>query len=151
MKTGICVGDAMTCKPVVLEPDISVTRCSQIMADKHVGSIVVKEKEKLIGLVTEQDIVRKAVAGGLNCGAAPIKAIMSSKLITITPDKDMFDALKLMGEKNVRHLPVTDKKGNLLGYITGKDILKLQPQLFELLADKIELKEQDRKIQFRRY
>lgn len=148
MKTGVLVGDAMTCQPVTLTPDTSVSECSKVMADKHVGSIIVAENERLLGIVTEQDIVRKAVASGLRAADTPLKAVMSPKLLTISPDKDVFDALKFMGDKNLRHLPVVDKKGKLVGYITGKDILKLQPQLFEILADKIELREQERKINY---
>ncbi|MFQ5475308.1 MAG: cyclic nucleotide-binding/CBS domain-containing protein, partial [Candidatus Nanoarchaeia archaeon] len=106
----------------------------------------VGEDGNIVGLVTEQDIVRKSVASGLNCTRTPLKAVMSTDLHTISPDRDIFEALTLMSEKNVRHVPVTDKKGGLVGYITGKDILKLQPQLFEILVDKIELREQERKL-----
>lgn len=148
MKTGVNVSDAMTNKPVTLLATSSVEECSRIMAVKHVGSIIVESEGELVGIVTEQDIVRKAVASNLNAADTPLKAVMSKIKHTITPDKDVFDALKKMGDKNVRHLPVTDKKGKLVGYITGKDILKLQPQLFDILAEKIELREQERKINY---
>lgn len=69
---------------------------------------------------------------------------MEKDFPTIGPEKDIYDAIVLMRDKNVRHLPVMSKS-TMVGFLTGKDVLKFQPQLFEVLADRIELREIERK------
>ena len=66
MKTGYKVYDCMTTKPVSVSPDSSLEECAKIMAKNHVGALVIKESHKSTGLITEQDIVRKAIAKGIN-------------------------------------------------------------------------------------
>jgi len=140
MKIGVKVIDAMTRNPVVIKPDISVSECSKLMDLNHVGSLIVKDGS-FIGIVTEQDIVRKIVAKGLNPETIKIKEAIETNLFTIAGNEDIYDALVLMRDKNIRHLPVV-QNGELIGFLTIKDILKIQPQLFELIVDKFELKEE---------
>jgi len=145
MKTGYTVGDCMTFSPITLSPEDSIKKCAEVMNEHHVGAIlVVSDEKKLEGLVTEQDIVRKVLAISKDPYSKKLSDIMETNLKTIDPDADIFEALKLMGDINVRHLPVV-KGGELAGLITGKDILKIEPQLFEILVEKIELKEEHRK------
>ena len=148
MQTGIKVGDAMTNEPFTIGPEASVIECARLMSEKGVGSVLIKGSELLLGIVTEQDLVRKTLAVGLNAPETPVRAIMEKKLFTITPDKDIYDALILMKKYDIRHLPVMNG-GVLVGYITSKDILKIQPHLFESLADIIELREEERKLRLR--
>jgi CBS domain-containing protein len=147
MKTGYKVGDCMTMHPVTVKKSTSLKECADLMADKHVGSLLVEEKGKIVGIVTEQDMVRKAMAKLLEPAKTPVEQIMETDLFTISPDKDLYDALKLMSESNIRHLPVIDK-GKFVGFLTIKDILKIQPQLFELIVEKFELREEGRKPVF---
>jgi signal-transduction protein with cAMP-binding, CBS, and nucleotidyltransferase domain len=144
METGYKVADCMTIKPITVSKDTSLVDCSKMMRDKHVGSLLVVEKGKLIGLITEQDMVRKAMAELLDPEKTVIEKVMVTELITITPDKDIYDALKMMRDYNIRHLPVMDR-GQMVGFLTMKDILKIQPQLFDLIVEKIELREESRK------
>jgi signal-transduction protein with cAMP-binding, CBS, and nucleotidyltransferase domain len=69
---------------------------------------------------------------------------MEEKLITISPEKDIFEAITVMRDNNIRHLPVM-QDGKFYGLVTTKDILKIEPDLFELMVDRIELKEEKRK------
>ena len=144
MKTGIKVIDTMTERPIFVSPEMTLQECSRIMADNHVGSLVIKEKSLLKGLITEQDIVRKAVALGLDTKEIDVGSIMVQKLTTIEPEKDIYDALVLMKKLNIRQLPVM-KDGEMVGLLTLKDILKIEPQLFDLLVEKFELREESRK------
>lgn len=144
MKTGYKVYDAMTQKPVVLGPNANLQTCAKVMAKQHVGAILIKQGQKVKGILTEQDIVRKVVAKGINPLKMKVKNVMEKKLVTITPDKDIFEALVKMRDLNIRHLPVIDK-GKFIGLLTLKDILKIQPQLFDLLVEKFELREESRK------
>ena len=144
MKSGIQAADAMTINPVSVEQDITLAECAKVMADNHVGAVVVKENNLSLGILTEQDIVREAVAKGINVNDAKVKDYMATRLITIKPSDDIYDALIKMRDSNIRHLPVVENK-NLLGLLTIKDILKIEPQLFELIVEKFELREAGRK------
>ena len=147
MKTGYKVGDAMTIKPVMVKKEMTLKKCAEIMSEKHVGSLLVEEKGKIVGIVTEQDMVRKAMAKLLDPSKTPIKKIMEIEILTTSPSKDIYDALKIMRDHNVRHLPVVDK-GKFVGFLTIKDILKIQPQLFEIIVERFELREEARKPVF---
>ncbi len=144
MKTGYKVCDAMTKEPVTVPPETTVRECTKVMARNHVGGLLITKNKKILGIVTEQDVTRKAVARGLDCNKAPIKNIMEKKLIMVNPAADIYEALVKMRDANIRHLPVVDE-GKLIGLLTIKDVLKIQPQLFDLLVDKFELREEERK------
>lgn len=144
IKTGYKVSDAMTRKPISVAPDRTIYECSKIMLQNHVGSMLVVVKGELNGILTEQDIVRKVVAKGLDPKNTTVKDIMITNLITMQPDADIYDALVLMRDRNIRHLPIMHKK-EMLGYLTIKDILKIEPELFELLVEKFELREESTK------
>ena len=144
IKTGIKAADAMTEKPIYLNSDISLKNCAEEMEKNHVGAILVKENGNVAGIITEQDIVRKALAKGINPLEKSVSDFMESNLTTITANTNIFEALLKMKDLNIRHLPVVDGK-KLLGLLTLKDVLKIEPQLFELLVDKFELKEEERK------
>jgi len=144
MKTGYKVIDAMTKKPIEVAPDITLQECSKLMSNNHVGSLIIKENEDLKGLITEQDIVRKAVAVGLDTEKTKVNEVMVKELTVIEPEKDIYDALVLMKKLNIRQLPVMENN-NMVGLLTLKDILKIQPTLFDLLVEKFELREEERK------
>ena len=144
MKTGITCADAMTTDPVKVRGTVSIPDCALLMKEKHVGALLVVENNLLKGIITEQDIVRRLVAEGLDPKHTIAEDILSRRIYTIRPGDDIFEALMIMKDENVRHITVMEK-GTLLGLVTAKDILKIEPQLFELLAEKIELKEESRK------
>ena len=144
MKTGYKVYDCMTTKPVYISPEISLEECAKVMDVNHVGALVVKENHVSKGLITEQDIVRKVISKGINPLTKKVKDFMEKKLKTISPNSDIYDALIVMRDSNIRHLPVVDK-GKMTGLLTLKDILKIEPSLFELLVEKFEIREEKRK------
>ena len=143
MKSGYKVADAMTINPISVSTDITLLECSRIMSEKHVGTVVIKDNEHSLGILTEQDIVRKAVAKGVNVNER-VKDFMETKLITISPNADIYDALIKMRDNNIRHLPVVEDN-KMLGLLTIKDILKIEPELFDLIVEKFELREESRK------
>ena len=144
MKTGYHVGDAMTVNPVVISPLKTLKEASRIMSKEHVGALLIKDKDNITGIITEQDIVRKAVAELKDPEDRKVSDIMETNLVTIAPEEDIFEALRIMAEYNIRHLPVM-KNNNFSGLITMKDILKIEPDLYEILVDKISLREIERK------
>ena len=144
MKTGYRVCDAMTRKPIAVTPETSILDCANLMKSKKVGSLVVKEGDILKGYLTEQGIVHKVVASKLDPSKTPVSKIMATTVATIEPNADIYEAITKMRDLDTRQLPVVDN-GKLVGLLTQKDILKIQPQLFELLVEKFELREQELK------
>ena len=142
MKSGYKVADAMTINPVSINPDTTLLECAKLMSEKHVGAVVVKNWNS-VGILTEQDIVRKAVANGVDVNEN-VKGFTETNLITINPDADIYDALIKMRDNNIRHLPVVESN-EMVGLLTIKDILKIEPQLFDLIVEKFELREESRK------
>ena len=135
--------DAMTINPVSIPGDTTLLDCAKIMSEKHVGAVVVKDWNSL-GILTEQDIVRKAVANGID-STMKVRNLAETKLITIPPESDIFDAIIKMRDNNIKHLPVVGNN-EMVGLLTIKDILKIEPQLFDLIVEKFELKEESRKL-----
>lgn len=144
-KTGYIVLDAMTTKPVTVMPDASLQEAASLMRQHDIGSLIVQKGNDLMGVVTEYDLVHRAVGDALDVCTTPVAAIMTRDLLTVSPSMDIFDALRLMRDADIRHLPVIDT-GKMVGFITLKDILKIQPQLFEIIAERLEMGRMERKF-----
>lgn len=144
MKTGFRVCDAMTKKPIIVGKNVSIAECARLMHKENIGSLVIGERQKLEGIITEQDLVRKAIASNMDVEKTPVSEIMVQRLFTVSPEIDLFDAIQLMNDYNIRHMPVIARK-KVIGYLTLKDILRIQPQLCELIIDKFQIKEEEQK------
>lgn len=141
MKTGLLVRDAMSANPVHCAEDWSIEKAVSKMISEEVGSLVVKEGDFLKGIITESDLIKKVLSEKKKPGQTKVSEIMSSDVITIKPTEDVTDAMRKMAEEKVRRLPVVDE-GKLVGIITVKDIVKIQPDLIDLLYRKREDKEE---------
>ena len=144
MKIGVKVGDVMTRKFISVSPETSVSECSKIMIANKVGSLIVKTDKKLAGIMTEGDII-KAIAGKKNLSKVKARDIMSTKIVTISPSEDMYEALKKMRGKKIRWLPVV-VKNVVIGMLTVKDILRIEPSLFEIVSEFQPIREEEDKI-----
>ncbi len=133
------VRDTMTTKPVVVGPETTVENAVKLMLKGNVGSLVIQENNILRGIVTEKDLVGKVILKNLNPKKTKVSSIMTTILVTIDPSADILDSVKLMTKHNIRRLPVVDKNNKLLGLVTINDILRIQPQLFELVLDRSRL------------
>lgn len=147
MKTGYLVADIMTTNPVKVDGLLSVKECAEVMKRSDVGSVLVMKGSELIGIVTEKDIVFKLTVYNKDASKTTAKDIMTSKenMTIIEPNKDIYDALIVMKENKVRRLPVLAGE-KLMGLITVNDILKIEPDLFDLMVERITLREEDRKL-----
>ncbi len=134
MKTGIKVADAMSSKAISVTPKFSVLECAKLMAANKIGALLIAEGEKTIGIVTERDIVRKAAIRNTALRNIEVSEIMERKLITVQADEDLYDAITAMNDYDVRHLPVM-RKNDVVGFLTIKDILRIEPGLFEVVAE----------------
>jgi CBS domain-containing protein len=146
MNIGYKVGDIMTQNPVSVSSEHSLHNLSQEMSKYKVNAVLVadKKKKELHGIITEQDIVRKTIAIGKNPLDLKASDIMEKNLITITPEKDIQSAIKIMGEMNIRHLPVVEE-GEFVGLLTLNDIVRIQPQLIEMISHRLHVREEDLK------
>jgi len=146
MDTGLKVGDIMTRNFVHVSPETDLKQCAKLMVKKRVGSLIVKEGDKLKGILTEKDIiwaiVKKSKHELKNIKA---KALMKRKVITIKPSADITDAVNKLKKKKIRRLPVVEN-GKLIGFLTTKDILRIDPGLFQMIAETIKIKEETEKL-----
>lgn len=146
MDTGIKVGDIMTRNFVHTSPETNLRDCAKLMVKKRVGSLIITENQKLKGILTEKDIiwaiVKKSKDDLKNIKA---KALMKRKVITIKPGADITDAMTKLRKKKIRRLPVVEK-GKLIGFLTTNDILKIDPGLFQMIAETIKIKEETEKL-----
>ncbi|MEP6786906.1 MAG: CBS domain-containing protein [Acidobacteriota bacterium] len=101
--------------------DMSVSDVAALMRDGDMGAVPVVDGGKLVGIVTDRDIVVRVVAEGKD-SATPINEAMTSELFTVTPDEFVFEAIRLMGDKQIRRVPVIDKNGDLVGIIAIADV-----------------------------
>lgn len=116
--------EVMTREPASCQPGDSLVRVAQIMKSHDVGAVPVVDgsSRKLVGMVTDRDIVIKAVASGRACETATIRDIMSTDVVTCQEDDDVEEAVSRMAERKVRRIPVADKNGVLCGIIAQADI-----------------------------
>jgi CBS domain-containing protein len=104
-------------------PNATVYDALRMMADKGVGALLVMEDEKLVGIISERDYARKVILVGKTSKDTLVREIMSSKLFTIHPDQTVEEAMELMTNHHVRHLPVVvDDK--VFGVISIGDVVK---------------------------
>lgn len=152
MKTGYLVADIMTTKPVTVSSDTTVQECAAAMKQSDVGSVLVMERDEIKGILTEKDIIFKVTIDNADNSKVTAKEIMTSKdkMTSISPEKDIYDALIVMKENLVRRLPVLEGD-DLKGLITINDILKIEPDLFDIMVEKISLREETRKLNVEGY
>lgn len=114
------ISDVMTPNPKTVKPTDSLQTAAQIMRDEDTGVVPVVEDGRVVGLVTDRDIVIRAIADGDY--AAKVSDIVSDDVITVTPDMPTSEASELMGEHQVRRLPVVDAADKLVGIVSLGDL-----------------------------
>jgi signal-transduction protein with cAMP-binding, CBS, and nucleotidyltransferase domain len=141
METGYKVSEIMVRDIISVDSGTTILNCAKKMADNGVGCLIIQEKNNLLGIVTEQDLARKALAMGISPNN-PVSNIMSRNIKYIEPEKDIQDAMQLMGNNEIKHLPVVSG-GKLVGLVTSKDIIQIQPGLIDLLSFKSSMRKEE--------
>ncbi|RUM87864.1 MAG: CBS domain-containing protein [Thermovibrio sp.] len=118
------VKDLIKRKVVVIEPDDPVKLAAKRMEDKLVGSLVVIDGDKPIGIITDRDIAIRVV-GAEKSPETPVREVMTKDPITIREDATFFELTKAFRDHAVRRLIVVDKEGRLVGLISIDDVMEL--------------------------
>jgi len=108
---------------ISVPPGTSVLDALKIMADKNIGSIVVVEQGKYLGIITERDYSRKVILKGKHSVDTTVSDIMSSDLPGVSPNDSIETCMTLMSDNNIRYLPVFDNT-ELAGIISMSDVVK---------------------------
>jgi len=116
------VRDAMTPDPAACEPTTTLRLVATLMLDHDCAAVPIVSSGEVVGIVTDRDIVCRAVARGWNAAELPASAVMSAPLVAIHPDETFDDAAQVMKENHVHHLPVIDDDGRLLGILAQSDL-----------------------------
>ena len=146
MAIGIKVGDIMTRNFVSVKPETSILDAAKEMIKKRVGSLVIKDKQTMTGLLTEKDIIW-AITKKSKKEFSDIKArdIAVKKIITVKPSSDLYEALNKMKKYGFRVLPVVSQR-RVIGVLTIKDILRIQPDLIDSAKEIMSIKEETDKL-----
>src|SRR5688572_14366316 len=110
-------------KVVTVPQDAPVLEVIRLMAEHHIGSVLVMRAGELIGIATERDYARKVILQGRSSSDTPINQIMSAPVTCVTPDHTVQDCMEIMTDRHVRHLPVKDG-GTVVGMISIGDLVK---------------------------
>jgi CBS domain-containing protein len=114
------VGDIMTTGLFSIEPSTTVAEAATVMGERRIGSALVMEEEKLLGIFTERDIVR-ALGEHFDAAGHPVADWMTSNPLTVEPSMPVEQALRTMLDRNFRHLPVTEGD-RVLGIVSMRDL-----------------------------
>jgi CBS domain-containing protein len=108
---------------LTIDPNDSVYEAIKSMADNHIGSLIVMQNEQMVGIITERDYSRNVVLKGKSSLDTPVKDIMTTNVLCTKPEQTIEEAMALMTDKRLRHLPVIENS-NVLGIISIGDLVK---------------------------
>jgi CBS domain-containing protein len=126
--------EVMSRDPVTITQEETVTEAATVMKDKDVSALIVVEETKVIGILTDYDVVHKVVARDMLPSKMKVSEVMTHPAISVHPHVGVEDAAKKMSDEGIRRLVVTDNS-DLKGIVTENDILKIWPGLIEVTRE----------------
>ena len=117
------VRELMTSQPTTVEPDATLGEVATLMKQEDCGSLPVVQGGRLVGIITDRDIVVRGIAAGVDPKTQRVSKVMSSDPVTVGPDDDIADAEKKMAERQIRRLPVVEG-GKLVGIVVTAQIAR---------------------------
>jgi CBS domain-containing protein len=109
---------------ISVSPETTVIEALQIMAEKNIGSVVVKDGDQYLGIMTERDYSRKVILKDKHSTSTKVSEIMSTDMPSVKPSDTVDHCMQVMTEKNIRYMPVFDDFNKLVGIISMSDIVK---------------------------
>ena len=135
MVADIPVSEVMSRAVITVKKNDTIEKIAQIMSRAKIGGVVVTEKSKIVGIITEKDIMRSVLAEGKDYKKMLVGKVMVKPVKTISPDTDIDEAARLMSKLDIERLPVV-KDEKLLGIITARRLVAVQPSLIALMKEK---------------
>ena len=136
LRPRILVKDVMSSPAITIPEDTPIDKTAQLMSNARLGCIIVTSKKgKALGIITENDLVTRVLAKNIKPNKLTAKEVMSTPLITIDPDVMLTETARRMNKLEIRRMGVI-YKGNLVGIISGRDILAITPELIENMQEK---------------
>ena len=112
---------------VTIGADESVADAARLMNERGIGGLVVMDRDQMVGIFTERDVLRRVVAEKRDPAATPVREVMTSPVVTCGLDAPLEQCVELVTSKRIRHIPVLEE-GQLCGIITSGDMLAFQVQ-----------------------
>ena len=128
----------MVPNPGKIEPNALIIEAAKLMRDKNIGSVIVVEKRKVLGIVTERDLVRRVLAENRDLKTLKMREIMSKPVFSISPEEEVVNAAHIMRQRGIRRVVVMDKEA-LIGIITTNDLVGNMKRNIEELASTLYL------------
>jgi CBS domain-containing protein len=119
---GTKVREVMTERPRAVSPDTPVSEAARLMETEDVGSLPVLDGDELAGMITDRDIVIRAVAKDRDPKVVSVRDVATRDVVTVGPEEDLAEALRLMASYQVRRLPVVDDDHRLVGVLAQADV-----------------------------
>lgn len=135
----ILVKEIMSKPAVTIDHNKTAKAAGQLMRKKRMGFLVVTKRGKAIGILSDADMINKIIVNGASAQKTKVKELMSSPLITISPEADVMDAIKKIKKSNIHRMPVVEK-GKVVGVLSLSDIARSSPEMYYLLEYRKEMK-----------
>ena len=119
---GKTIREVMTSSPCTIDADKDIAYAAKMLRDEDVGVAPIVEGDQLVGVLTDRDIAIKVVAEGRDPQTTKVRDIASKDIVTIDPQQNLDEALRLMARHQVRRLPVVEEDGKVVGIVAQADI-----------------------------
>lgn len=139
------VKDVMNKNVMTVEPTATVQEAAEMMAERNSKCVIVTEKEKLVGILTDWDFLAKVCAKSGDSNKMKVKEIMTEKVIVTGPDTDIDEAAKIMVEHGIKKLPIV-LNNVLIGVVTAMEIVAAEPKLMEEIGSLILLSKKSKPV-----
>ena len=121
---GQSIKDVMTSDPCTIDANKSVAYAAKMMRDEDVGVAPIVESDKLVGMLTDRDIAVRVVAEGKDPERVTVREVASKQVVTVDPQQDLEEALRIMAKHQVRRLAVVEEDGRLVGVVAQADVAR---------------------------
>jgi CBS domain-containing protein len=119
---GASIRDTMTPNPRAIETSTPVAEAARLMSSDDVGALPIVEGDRLVGMLTDRDITLRVVAEGKDPQATTAGDVASREIVSVDPQQNLDEALRLMAQHQVRRLPVVEEDGRLVGIVAQADV-----------------------------
>lgn len=120
----LTVAEIMTKKVESITPEKSIFDVVQFLKEKNIGAIVVAENDRLLGMFTERDLITKVISESIDTKKTPVSEVMTHPVLTIPEDYLLQDAYIMMNDHHIRHIPVINTNGDLVGMLGSRDLMQ---------------------------